>query len=551
MRLPIFLGGSTTKNIATFLLGGVVFFITAPLQADPHHDGVILAPAVAFSENLTVHGGAFSQYGPLSPILSGLWLKLTEPNLVSLRYFAALQALTISIGLFMVLRKLTNEERSRNITLLWIFASGVWATRFPGALMAWPSLLSSLLSISALFFSIKGVQEKTSRSSLYIFIGGLLIAMSGFARAQSWAMAGAIGISLIFTSTKSIKKVVFLCLGYILGFALMLGYLDFNRVLKEWWLQSIYWPSQIYPALGQDNNYNRFQAILYVIEGVSLLLFVFLASQIYKRYSLKYVTVFLVITTSVLVALGFLIPTVESLPIRYRVLLGEPLERILVSPYYLSVSVTILIIYQQIKIPRVNRIPEYLMVSTFGAISVLQLYPQSDVMHLWWIAPLLLPSLAIFANSLNSRSKLHPMVLDRVLQVFVFFGAILAINFISSDWKEYDNFALKKTYASSEKVDGLTVYDQIENSAIPRKTSFDCHDGIYAVLTGEYLPVDEWYVNWGFPKTVKPKLGEIRFICGKSYEYAESEAFRIGWNLIEFNQSKSNPEASLAILKKP
>jgi hypothetical protein len=382
-------------------------------------------------------------------------------------------------------------------------------------------------------------------------MAGFLIAMAGFARAQSWAIAGAIGLTLIFTSAKSLKKLVYLCSGYTLGFGLMLGYLFSNRAIEQWWLQSIYWPTQIYPALGQGNNYNRFQAILYIVEGISLLLLIFIASQICKRHSVRSATIFIATATFISLILGFYIPTIDNLPIRYRVLFGEPFERILVSPYYLSVLIVIWISYKQLRKTQTDRNPAYFLVATVGAISLIQLYPQSDVMHLWWIAPILLPSFAIFVSDLKVTSEFLPIVFERTILVFSIFGVVLGLNFALSDWKEFKSPALEGTYASADKVNGLRIYDDIAKNAIPKKSSFDCHDGIYSVLSGEYLPIDEWYVSWGFPKSVIPELGEIRFICGKSYEYAESEALRLGWILTRFNQSKSNPEASLATLKKP
>ena len=244
-------------------------------------------------------------------------------------------------------------------------------------------------------------------------------------------------------------------------------------------------------------------------------------------------------------------PTLTSVPIRYRVLFGEPFERILVSPFYLSALAAVFLAFQQLKKRSNERDPVIFLVSIFGGISIIQLYPQSDIMHLWWIAPLLHPSLLILWEKFEKNGNIEKGISEKILWIFSVFGLAFALNFVSSDWTEFNNPALAGTYASADKVNGLLVYDDILKNAIPKKSSFDCHDGIYSVLSGEYLPVDEWYVSWGFPKTVKPELGEIRFICGKSFEYAESEAFRIGWNLIEFNQSKSNPEASLAVLRKP
>ena len=551
MKNLLFRSAESFKNVLTFVFSGTLFFFAAPLQADPHHDGVILAPAIAFAEGLPVQSGAFSQYGPLSPILSGLWIKLTEPSLVSLRYFAAIQAIMISIILFFVLKLLTTEKRARLLTILWVFTSGIWATRFPGALMAWPSLISTLLLLVSLLLCIRSIGSNTRRTDLQILLVGVLISNAGFARAQSWAIAGAVGLTLLFTNYKNFKNLLLLCLGYIFGLVAMLAFVIRSQSLESWWLQSIYWPTQIYPAVGRGNNYNRFQMVLYLIEGLLLVFLIVLAGFIAKKFTAKVGTLFILIFTFLSLGIGYFVPTLTSVPIRYRVLFGEPFERILVSPFYLSALAAIFLAFQQLKKRSGERDPVIFLISIFGGISIIQLYPQSDIMHLWWIAPLLLPSFIILWEKTEKNGNIEKGISDKILWIFSAFGLVFALNFISSDWTEFKNPALAGTYASADKVNGLLVYDDIVKNAIPKSSSFDCHDGIYSVLSGEYLPVDEWYVSWGFPKTVVPELGDIRFICGKSYEYAKSEALRIGWILTEFNQSKSNPEASLAILKKP
>ena len=47
-------------------LTAFIYFRVAPLQVDPHHDGVILGAAVAVAEGRPIQSGAFSQYGPAS-----------------------------------------------------------------------------------------------------------------------------------------------------------------------------------------------------------------------------------------------------------------------------------------------------------------------------------------------------------------------------------------------------------------------------------------------------------------------------------------------------
>lgn len=537
------------KNFLTFFSGGLIFYIIAPLQADPHHDGVILAPAIAFSEGLPLHAGAFSQYGPLSPLVSGFWLKLTENSLLSLRYFAALQALSLSIGLFFVLRKFVSEDRARILTSLWIFASGIWATTFPGALMAWPSLLSSSILIYALLIALNAIKHEAKLIKIQLFFSGFLIAISGFARAQSWIIAASIGVVLLITGKTEIKKVLTLCLGYFVGIMAILGILLVSGTISDWWLQSVYWPTQFYPAIGTGNHYNRFQIVLYFAKSLWLVTLILAAVWIMDKFSKRASITFISLGTIVALLFGFWVPTLAEIPIRIRVILGEPLEHILVSPFYLAALTTVIVVILELRKKRIQMDRQALLASLFGFLSIIQLYPQSDVLHLWWIAPLLLPSLAIFVKKIERNRLEVGQVFYTTIKVFSICGIVLGLSFINREWKEFENDSFSGTYASKAKVDGLKIYNEISKNALTRNSSFDCPDGVYSVFDGKYLAVDQWYVNWGFPKTTKPSLGQVRFICGQDLGYATSEAKRIGWKLVEFSKSTLNPQATLAVLK--
>jgi hypothetical protein len=544
-----YFNASRLKNLVTFSGGGLLFFFAAPLQADPHHDGVILAPAIAYSEGLPLHSGAFSQYGPLSPFISGLWLRATDNNLLSLRYFAALQAIILAIGMFLVLKKIVSENHARAFVILWIFASGIWSTRFPGALMAWPSLLSSCILIYALYFSLAAIKEKAKLAEVQLALVGFLVAISGFARAQSWIIAGSVGLVLLLMGKSMIKKISALCLGYVFGFFAILGLVYSDGAISDWWLQSIYWPTQIYPALGEGNNYNRFQMVLYIVESILLVSIVFVASWVSIKFSKVASMVFLVFTVIFSLFLGNWIPTLESVPIRFRVLFGEPFERILVSPLYLATIVTVIFALYELRKKKFNRDNQTLLISSFGALSIIQLYPQSDVMHLWWIAPLIIPSLAACLIKIKTYRPSWEETFYRTITIFSVCGFVFAMGFLNNDWKEFDDPAFAGTSASPEKVDSLKIYNRIADYTVEKNSSFDCPDGIYSVINRSYNAADQWYVNWGFTESVVQNLGKVRFICGKTLSYAESEAKRLGWELVEFKMSPLNPDVTLAVLK--
>jgi hypothetical protein len=211
--------------------------------------------------------------------------------------------------------------------------------------------------------------------------------------------------------------------------------------------------------------------------------------------------------------------------------------------------VAVILVFFELRKKRLLRDNQKLLISSFGSLSIIQLYPQSDVMHLWWIAPLIIPSLATWLITIKTYKPSLEQAFYRTITVFSICGLVFAMSFLNNNWKEFDNQAFAGTYASPQKVDDLKIYNRISDYTVEKNSSFDCRDGVYSVINRSYNAVDQWYVNWGFTESINPKLGQVRFICGKNLLYAESEAKRIGWELVEFSTSSLNPEISLAVLK--
>jgi MFS family permease len=289
--------------------------------------------------------------------------------------------------------------------------------------------------------------------------------------------------------------------------------------------------------------------VLYIVESILLVLVVFVASWISDKFSKFASMVFLVLPVIFSLFLGNWIPTLESVPIRFRVLFGEPFERILVSPLYFATIVTVILVLFELRKKKLKRDHQILLISSFGALSVIQLYPQSDVMHLWWIAPLIIPALATWLVKIKTYKPSWEEAFYRTTTVFSICGFVFAVGFLNSNWKEFDNQAFAGTSASPEKVESLKIYNRIAEYTVKKNSSFDCPDGVYSVINRGYNAADQWYVNWGFPESISQDIGRVRFICGKNLSYAESEAKRLGWDLVEFKVSPLNPEVSLAVLK--
>ncbi|CAN2230750.1 hypothetical protein [Candidatus Planktophila dulcis] len=531
------------------ILTAYIYFRVAPLQVDPHHDGVILGAAVAVAEGRPILSGAFSQYGPLPALIQGFVLWLFNTQLLTLRLMTAVQCLVIGFAIYKLTRKFAQENLSKLLSFFWLLTSCIWVTQFPGALLPWPSLLSTMLVMYGMILLIESA-KKSNRG--WAFAAGSLFGLAGFCRIQAFAVLPLILIVGVLQYRKESKVLISSLVGYFSSLAAMALYLLSIGSMDDFIQQGIITPLFAYSDVGQGNNYNRFQFVLYIIEAIGFACLYIFTRGVNKRNLNSFSAVSIV--TACLFAIGYLGTWVanSSIPIRYRVLIGEPLQNLLISPFYFatvaSAILAALVLLRNHKgIKQFNFAEAIVIFTAFGTLP--QLYPQPDIMHLWWIAPIYLCCISIVLKRLPNKFSTHSSrILNTILISCICLGAISASQFIYRPWVEYKLGVLKGTYAHEEKAKSLDIFRKIENVAIAGETSFDCPDGVYSVANGTYLAADQWFVNWGFGDEVQPKIGKIRIICDQSRDYANSESAKLTMGLFYY---KSNVEGkSIAILKK-
>jgi len=527
-----------------------IYFRVAPLQVDPHHDGIILGAAVAVAEGRPIQSGAFSQYGPLPAIIQGLILRLFNTQLLTLRFMTAVQCLVIGYGIYKLASMVIHERKlSKLLSFFWLLTSCIWVTQFPGALLPWPSLLSTLLVTYAMILLIDS-SRKLDRK--WAFAAGALFGLAGFCRIQAFALLPLILIVVVFMYRDKSRLLITASLGYLASISAMIIYLLSIKSLDDFIQQGIITPLFFYSDLGQGNNYNRFQFALYLIEVIGFICLYLFARETIKKYHNGFLT-HIIIAAGIFTFgyLGVLVAS-TSIPIRYRVLIGEPLENLVISPFYFAVAssavLAIIVIFRHQQ--STNQINFAEAVIIFTAIGTLpQLYPQPDIMHLWWIAPIYLSCVVILFDKFPAKIfEDSTKILSTILISCIAIGVISAIQFIDRPWTEYKLGVLRGTFAHEEKVRGLEIFTAIEDFAIKGQTSFDCPDGVYAVENGTYLAADQWFVNWGYSEKDTPKTGVVRVICDKTRSYAYSEGKRLSMDLVYFRSNEQSK--SIAILKR-
>lgn len=531
------------------LLTAYIYFRVAPLQVDPHHDGIILGAAVAVADGHPILSGAFSQYGPLPSLIQGFVLWLFNTQLLTLRLMTAIECLAIGLVLYRFATEFTTRLFSKLISFTWLLASCVWVTQFPGALLPWPSLLSTLFVLCALILLIKSEGES---NTYFALLAGMLFGLAGFCRIQAFILLPLIIVLSLLKFRNKIKMLAILALGYFISVILIFMYLVITGGVADFIQQVIITPLFAYSAAGEGNNYNRFQFVLYLIETIGFVVLFFLTKYIVRRIGSNPLRVgILTLTMASVHAFGIWIAK-TSIPIRLKVLVGEPLQNLVISPFYFAaVSSAFLAAALFLKRGKDNKKVDFpqavVILCAFGTLP--QLYPQPDVMHLWWIVPIFLPCIFILLRNYQIKStQVNSKALQTILISCMILGTISAIQFIDRPWAEYKLGVLEGTYAYEEKAQSLDIFQEIGKVAITGETSFDCPDGVYSVANGTYLAADQWFVNWGYGKKVTPEVGSTRVICDQSREYAISESTRLVMDLVYF---KSNvADKSIAILKK-
>ncbi len=539
----------------SFVLQAVILFLVAPLQVDPHHDGIILGAAIASADGEFGPGSAFSQYGPLSPLIHGFFLDLTGSSMLNLRYFAALNTLLISYLLFKVMSKISSKQISILTATTWVLTSAIWATTFPGALLAWPSLISTALILTSLNLLLPifiNSEKQIYPSALDVFLAGVFLGLTGFARQQTWLASFLTLILIFFYVRGSGKTTLIFITGAVSSLLGMFGWLGLIGAWNSYLNQVIIWPLSAYSTLGANNNYNRYQFGSYVIQSAVLIVLIYLAS-ILRKHLKKPLYVYLVFTPLIglVVVSGFQIAGQSNWPATIRVILGEPQEKIILSfMYFGCVASIVLSGYFALKAKILLRQGGYekLVLAVFGLVGVIQLYPQPDVLHLWWVAPLVLPSAFIGFNLIAQKSKkISIKDLIYVQTAFSLIGILLATIFIFKPWTEYKVPVLNGTYTFASKAEAISQFNQVQKYIKRGETSFDCADGVFAVSDGNYNSPDEWFVNWGMLDSEDPVVGKVRVICYQNMEYAESEANRLGMRLQKFVKT-SNLSTTFAVL---
>lgn len=227
------------------------FATIVPLAAiglDPHHDGIMLKPALDVADGQVLFRDTFSQYGPLTTFLHALVLRVS-PRLLALKIVTvAADAFTLGV-LYLVWRAILPRSLAFVSAAIFLLLNPLFDTDWtvlPWSsdmamlfqAIAWLALVQTLVATRpvpwAILLGVAAAAVFWCRQPVGLSLIGTLVVVAAGLPVAGWQ--GGIGP----------RSGVVSALAAVSGMAavsgLVLGYLWANDALAAWWFQNIVWP---------------------------------------------------------------------------------------------------------------------------------------------------------------------------------------------------------------------------------------------------------------------------------------------------------------------
>jgi hypothetical protein len=399
--------------------------------------------------------------------------------------------------------------------------------------MPWASVICTLLLLAS--WSCWKIASNSHANLFKIrflyFLSGLTISLAIFVRIQMLFFVLLLVVFILYKSyfrdplfTQS-QYFVLGCSILILGFVI---WMSNNGSLGDFIEQCITWPREFYGTAYLPTTIFTKDGFIYWSTWYYYPFFFFLAF-ILVRLSKKYQGMFnlrnrrygyaLWTTTTILaIALSFL-GTFEVNPKSYLnpvLQLQWLIEKVPLSLFYFLAALGFIKIVSFLLSGQ--RSFGVFEITIVGA-AIAQLYPGSDPIHLWWIAPILMVAIIpnMYKDKINSENMRS--MFNFLLIFFLLFSVVNLGQLHSKDRVYFGKNTVLSGMQSpidesrfiGRSIELLTQY------STSNQISFDCADGLYATAGGSYLPVDKYFVNWGPARNPTKRDFSIIFICRTGY----------------------------------
>lgn len=421
------------------LLAGIITLLTVLLFApfasifmDPHHDGIMLKPALDVLSGQVLFRETFSQYGPLTTYLQVVALAV-NPTLLSLRMLTVI-AYAGSLGLlYLTWSSILPRSLALVGCVFFVLVAAFYHPEWP--MIPWSSTLALLFQSAALLAFSRIIAG--DRSGVWAWILGITCACAFWCRQPVGIMltgaAAIIVVALHLTGWRHPEgKTLRLWTRALMGFAgvslLILGHLAIHGAAGAWWLQNIEWPRRWAGGEGGDNfwvfvHFFLSQSSAMVLGLSSILVFgPSLVRMLYGRLPIWVDYAWIGVCS-----LGYLF---WGAALRPSLLIETGGWRTVI--FAVLAAQALWVIIQAIALRTDKRGPAYYQVAAMSGLalaSMAQVYPVACANHVFWA---LAPGFGLFVYVVRSFFRIKPSCL-----VFALLVLLTPAIYEKCRWAEY------------------------------------------------------------------------------------------------------------------
>jgi hypothetical protein len=512
----------------------------ARLDFDRHHDGYMLAQAIAVHQGASVHADVFAQYGPVTPWVQSLALFLPIAPGLALRTFnVTFIALTVFFLADMGRKTPRNWPVSRAVgwwaAIAWIVLADLWIG-IP--MLPWSSTLAALFSVATLYLFTRSLRcaedGRPRQASVAALSSGIVLGLMPFTRINVGLSAVAVCLVVaalkLFAGGADRRPAMVLVFGMFLSMSIVAVVLVGTNSLKDFYYQAIEWPL----TFGRDSVVKWHTAssiaLIFTLRAVpALLVCIAILLQLRARttqrgwsFTTSGVRVFTVLV-------GVIIVGWENLPSFSReseVTSGKSgawtFLRYLTSPHdgyiygfmVMSALASVLVcIFQTVKYISGDRssrkLTAWLLLGGLSLSGLTQVVPTWDPRHVWWAAPV---GLLLLFSIVRTTSKLSRLS-GNLFALPLLAAAVMAVFSGSVYWNSERVpgpsgtiiEGMRVSQATSDQINQDTEFLRLQLYG-SQSVIYLAADGDLSIIDGKYRSADSYFVGWGGAPQVQTRI---------------------------------------------
>ena len=549
-------------SLGIAMVAAVVSLPFARLDFDPHHDGVMVAAAVAVRDGLVVQKDVFAQYGPITPLLQGWVLKLGLDPTLGIRLLNVLAIALVAFAIADVGRKMPDFwpislSAGRWASLAWLVVADyfLWVPQLP-----WSSTIEAALTALALLLVGRTLTARLGGGRIpwqvSAVAAGALMAVLPFARLNvglATAVACAAVTFLAVMLVPEVRSMAWWLAGsWLATTGVVAALLLWSGALVQWWQQAIVWPlswaSEVGSQLGPDLLLQEITKAFWpglVAVGVIV---AFTPWRVGSRQRTRgWLAVLSVVTAVGLVLALYRNPSLNRIfladqrGIRESFVDGLTRGSLVFLTFLCAVVIVVAVIRGVQMATSLTKAGTYrpeplawLVVIGFALGGLVQYAPVPDSRHIWWGLPIGMS--LVFASLGRSRlwSPTHnPLVLALA-------AAAVAALISGRAYVVYERVPGPAGSVAAGMLSQTDVAERIEASVEVLRANvgeseavFLVAEGAWSVFDSNYHSPDRHFVDWGASFDLEQRLSQVQWAVTDSLsadrfgETLEGTGFRV------------------------